>query len=165
MVCSALVASSAAGAVALSVLHDITGDRQVRTLSTDPVLQVEPRFVIPSYVPETTKSAVVEVALREAPELVETSGADTAPVAPAPVVVTDIPSVTAYVVPRDEVLQQGAKPSASPKAVEAARTVRKETVRSLQKRQIAPVIVAQSPAFIAHQPGTLQPGYSIGVYR
>ena len=174
LICSALVASSGAGAVALSALHDATGDRHVRTLAPAPVATVEPRFVIPSFAPAAKAPEVIEVALRDAPVLPVTSDADRAPAALAEPVVASVPSAADVFVPlatkpvaTPEPRKSAAKPKAraSSKSVQTARAVRKETVRTFKQRSTRPVIVAQAPAFTAQQPSSLQPDWVIGVYR
>lgn len=171
IICSALVASSAAGAVALSVLHDTTGDYSVRTLAPAPQEVIEPRFVIPTFAPAPKPAApvVIEAALHDAPVMPaigntmtdETPVALSAPtltvrpVAPSIARSAPTPRATPVVKPR----------KVTPKAVANARAVRTQTVRTLQKRYNAPVIVSQTPAFSATARTTVAPEYLIGVYR
>ena len=166
LICSALVASSGAGAVALSALHDATGDRHVRTLAPAPVATVEPRFVIPTFAPAPTTPEVVEVALRDAPALPGVEAADVAPAPLATPVAAAVPGITdvAFAAPQAKPV---AKPTAraSTKSVQTARAVRDETVRTFKQRSTRPIIVAQAPAFSAQQPAALQPDWVIGVYR
>ena len=174
LICSALVASSGAGAVALSALHDATGDRHVRTLAPVPVATVEPRFVIPNYAPAAQAPEVVEVALRDAPVLPQVSAVDAAPeplpspIAAAVPTIADVeiaPTAIARVAPKPRAAVVKPQARASAKTVQTARAVRNETVRTFKQRSTRPVIVAQAPAFTAQQPGGLQPDWVIGVYR
>ncbi|MEO0669734.1 MAG: hypothetical protein AAFZ99_17615 [Pseudomonadota bacterium] len=166
LICTALVASSGAGAVALSALHDAAGDRNVRTLAPVPVATVEPRFVIPTFAPAPATPEVVEVALRDAPVLPAVESADVAPVPLATPVAAPVPSFTDVVVVAPQA-KPVAKPQAraSTKSVQTARAVRNETVRTFKQRSTRPIIVAQAPAFSAEQPAALQPDWVIGVYR
>lgn len=175
LICSALVASSGAGAVALSALHDATGDRHVRTLAPAPVATVEPRFVIPNYAPAATTPEVVQVALRDAPILPQVSAVDAAPEPlPSPVAAAPVPSIkdvtiapeaVAGITPKAHASLPRPQARASAKTVTVARAVRSETVRTFKQRSTRPVIVAQAPAFSAQQPAALNPDWVIGVYR
>lgn len=166
LICSALVASSGAGAVALSALHDATGDQQVRTLAPAPAPISEARFVIPTFAPAAKAPEVANVALRDAPALpqIETSDVAPAPVA-STVVAAATPDISDLIVKRQTAPVVTPEPRATPKAVQAARAVRTQTVRTYEERSTRPVIVAQAPAFTAAQTATLQPDYVIGVYR
>lgn len=169
LICSALVASSGAGAVALSALHDATGDRHVRTLAPVPVATVEPRFVIPNYAPAAQAPEVVEVALRDAPVLPQVSAVDAAPEPlPAPVAAA-VPTIADVEIAPTAIARVAPKPRAAvvkPQARASAKTVQTaRAVRTFKQRSTRPVIVAQAPAFTAQQPGGLQPDWVIGVYR
>ena len=170
-ICSALVASSAAGAVALSALHDATGDRQVRTLAPAPVATVEPRFVIPTFAPSQRVPEVVQVAVLDMPDMPSAPALDTSPVIPEAATGTASSDLLeALDVPAEKsaadvhVPAKKARPAMKPAVKKAARAVRTETVRTFKQRTVRPVIVAQAPAFSAQQ-GALQPDYVIGVYR
>ena len=169
LICTALVASSGAGAVALSALHDATGNRAVRTLAPAPVATVEPRFVIPSFAPAqktVEEPEVIQVALRDAPVQPELGTRDTLHVAPTVTEALAPPQAEPVAKPKPRTTVAKPKPRATKKPVQAARVVRTETVRTFkQRRKARPVIVAQAPAFSANSGSALQPDYVIGVYR
>ncbi|WP_299684100.1 hypothetical protein [uncultured Tateyamaria sp.] len=168
LICSALVASSGAGAVALSALHDATGDRHVRTLAPAPVATIEPRFVIPSFAPAPKAPEVIEVALRDAPTLPAIVDTDIVPVAAVTPALTEAlapPVAKPIATPKPRKAAVKPKARASAKTVQTARAVRNETVRTFKQRSTRPVIVAQAPAFTSEQRAALQPDWVIGVYR
>lgn len=154
LICSSLVASSAAGAVALSALHDAAGDRSVRTLAPEPVATVEPRFVIPTYAPSRKAPEEVQVALRDAPVLPAAVAEDAVPaVAPVETAVVQQPEVAP--VPRTVVAPTTRANVAVPQPRAKARA----------PRSAQPVIVAQAPSFLAQDGSAIQPDWVIGVYR
>lgn len=160
-ICSALVASSAAGAVALSALHDATGDRSVRTLASVPTETIEARFVIPSYAPSQRAPEVIPAAVRNVPVQPSESLRDPVPaeVLTHETLSDDTPEPQPLITPR-------ARPviAARPAVVHTA-PVRPQSSARAKQRVAKPVIVAQVPAFTAQQQTALQPDWVIGVYR
>lgn len=172
IICSALVASSAAGAVALSVLHDTTGDYTVRTLAPAPQETIEARFVIPTFAPAPKPAApvVMEAALRDAPVMPTIGGTvtDETPVSLSSPVLEIVPAVVPSIAksaPAPRVRPVSKTTKITPSAMATARAVRTQTVRTIQKRHSAPVIVTQTHAFSATARPSLAPEYLIGVYR
>ena len=154
LICSALVASSAAGAVALSVMHDASPlDRSVRTLAPAPEATVEAAFVIPSFAPAPRpEPQQARVAPFASPELPATDA---------------VPRVLPQVTSAE---QQVVRPPITTKQVVKTPA---QTVRILKPRRKAaarrssnlPVIVAQAPSFRASAQGAVEPQYLIGVFR
>ena len=175
LICSALVVSSSAGAVALSMIHDsATADFSGRshTLAEEPT--VDARFVIPSYAPaRAPEPVVIQASLETAPTRIDVPSAVPTQVAFKPVTVGEPGlSIQDALVPSHVVPAPKAAVTHTPAAEVAAAPVRSTpkardlTTRhkSAAKRR-APVIVAQAPAFRTTQISASGPDYLIGVFR
>lgn len=162
LICSALVASSAAGAVALSVIHDASPiDRSVRTLAPAPVASVETGFVVPAFAPasrpEPQQARVAPAASVEMPvaDLAPRPAQQPAAAAKSPVVVKAAPVVRPPVAAKPVVTNQ----------VRSARIIKPRRKAAAKRPTNLPVIVAQAPAFQAAAEGVAEPQYLIGVFR
>jgi len=143
IICATLVASSAAGSVALSVLHGIAPEYRVKAMAPSPEIS-EQRFVIPAFAP-VSRDAAVSSAMLQTPAQPVAATADGVPVVRASV--SD-----------DSVLAEPVET-----VTQAAVEIEQADVED-SPQPAAPRIVAQANSFVSDVP-TIQLTYLIGVYR
>lgn len=144
IICATLVATSAAGSVALSVLHGIAPEYRVKAMAPAPAMP-EQRFVIPTFAPATRDTAISSAVHQAPARPVLASTADWVPVVQAPV--TD-----------GGVLAEPVETVAQPVGIA------KQTEVDGARQRATPQIVARATTAVSDTP-TIKPTYLIGVYR
>lgn len=152
ILCATLVASSAAGAVALSVVHGAAFEMEVGNFAAP---ELEPSFVIPAFAPSTLQSVSGSVA----------SMAQDAPVQERADPVVE-PVLAALGSPADSMEVIGPDAGVAPLRVPAKAVVERPrpNPQIVQAPRIVPQ-VAQEMARPVSRVTVVEPKYYIGVYR